>query len=100
MAVIYLKHPVHGEKVEANEACAEIDRANGWVEFAPAQPAAPVLPWQQPVSDLPADFPGREALIAGGLVTWASVVGKSIEDLRAVRGITIGTAKAIIKAVE
>ena len=48
MAVIYLKHPVHGAKVACSDMEAQNDRANGWVEFdpiapAPLAPSAPVV---------------------------------------------------------
>ena len=33
MAVIYLRHPVHGEKVACLEAEAVYDEKNGWVRF-------------------------------------------------------------------
>ena len=41
MAVIYLKHPIHGAKVAASDIEAQMDRANGWEEFDPTAPAAP-----------------------------------------------------------
>ena len=33
MAVIYLRHPVHGTKVACMEAEAVYDEKNGWVRF-------------------------------------------------------------------
>ncbi len=33
MAVIYLRHPVHGSKVACMEAEAVYDEKNGWVRF-------------------------------------------------------------------
>ena len=33
MAVIYLRHPVHGTKVACAEAEAVYDEKNGWVRF-------------------------------------------------------------------
>jgi len=33
MAVIYLRHPVHGTKVACLEAEAVYDEKNGWVRF-------------------------------------------------------------------
>ena len=33
MAVIYLRHPVHGAKVSCLEAAAVYDEKNGWVRF-------------------------------------------------------------------
>lgn len=33
MAVIYLRHPVHGKKVACMEAEAVYDEKNGWVRF-------------------------------------------------------------------
>lgn len=35
MAVIYLKHPVHGAKVAISHDEAEYDMENGWEEFDP-----------------------------------------------------------------
>lgn len=35
MAVIYLKHPVHGSKVATMDAEAEYDEQNGWVRYDP-----------------------------------------------------------------
>ena len=44
MALAYLKHPIHGEKVESNDPIAAMDRSNGWVDFDPSAgvPVAPV----------------------------------------------------------
>lgn len=40
MAVIYLRHPVHGTKVACMEAEAVYDEKNGWVRFdVDAEPA-------------------------------------------------------------
>jgi hypothetical protein len=36
MPSIYLRHPVHGEKVATMEAEARYDEANGWRRFDPA----------------------------------------------------------------
>jgi hypothetical protein len=33
MAVIYLKHPVHGHKVACNDMEAEYDENNGWERY-------------------------------------------------------------------
>lgn len=41
MAVIYLRHPVHGAKVAISEMEAENDMQNGWEEFDPSDTAAP-----------------------------------------------------------
>ena len=35
MAHIYLRHPLHGEKVAHSDNEASSDRANGWVDFDP-----------------------------------------------------------------
>lgn len=35
MAVIYLKHPIHGAKVAISDMEAEADMQNGWEEFDP-----------------------------------------------------------------
>jgi hypothetical protein len=43
MAVIYLRHPVHGSKVACLDLEAEADKENGWVEYYPHEmTAAPV----------------------------------------------------------
>lgn len=58
MALVYLKHPVHGQKVESNDIIAAMDRANGWVDFDPSAevPVASVEPEVvvQPAAGLPA----------------------------------------------
>ena len=35
MPDIYIKHPLHGQKVCHSEAEASYDRSNGWVDFDP-----------------------------------------------------------------
>lgn len=41
MAIIYLRHPVHGAKVATMEAEAVYDEGNGWKRFDPNEaPAA------------------------------------------------------------
>ena len=35
MALVYLRHPLHGEKTESNDMISAMDKANGWVEFNP-----------------------------------------------------------------
>ena len=37
---IYLKHPIHGNKVATMEAEAEYDETNGWVRYNPDTPLA------------------------------------------------------------
>lgn len=101
MAVIYLKHPVHGSKVACSQAEAEYDVENGWVVYDPAPPAVPAFLVKPEVkSDLPEDFPGRQALIDGGLATWESVVGKTRDELIAVKGVGPKIADAILKVME
>ena len=39
MGAIYLKHPVHGEKVACSDIEAKADRENGWVDFDPTIPS-------------------------------------------------------------
>jgi hypothetical protein len=63
MAVIYLRHPVHGAKVAISDMEAESDIHNGWEEFDPYEAndsyeerdsedyAAPLAP--EPVLDAP-----------------------------------------------
>ena len=40
MALIYLRHPLHGEKAESNDLISYLDKKAGWVEFDPVQEAA------------------------------------------------------------
>jgi hypothetical protein len=105
MAVIYLRHPVHGEKVASTEAEAAHDRENGWEDFDPTKGAAPVAPqvpsFLVPVeSDLPEDFPGRKELIAAGVAMWADVADLDRDGLIALKGIGEKTADAILKVME
>ena len=41
MAVIYLKHFLHGTKVAVMELEAIADEKNGWTRYNPNQPAVP-----------------------------------------------------------
>jgi hypothetical protein len=38
MAVIYLRHPVHGAKVAISNPEADADEENGWERFDPTAP--------------------------------------------------------------
>lgn len=38
MAVIYLRHPVHGAKVAISDHEADADEENGWERFDPTVP--------------------------------------------------------------
>ena len=40
MALIYLRHPLHGEKAESNDLITYLDLKAGWVAFDPVQEAA------------------------------------------------------------
>lgn len=40
MAVIHMKHPVHGAKIATMEAEANYDEMNGWMRYDPATPAS------------------------------------------------------------
>jgi hypothetical protein len=63
MAVIYLRHPIHGAKVATSEMEAENDIQDGWEEFDPSdanepqdEPEAPAAPEPvpaEPVNQLP-----------------------------------------------
>ena len=44
MALVYLRHPLHGEKAESNDIISSMDKANGWVEFDPTIKPAIVEP--------------------------------------------------------
>lgn len=39
MAVIYLRHPIHGAKVASLDLEAEYDMMHGWEPFDPTEPA-------------------------------------------------------------
>lgn len=41
MAVIYLRHPVHGAKVATMEMEAAYDQRNGWERYTPGEESAP-----------------------------------------------------------
>lgn len=56
MAVIYLKHDLHGAKVACSEQEAASDEANGWVRFDVA-PVTVVEPEPAPVAPPPAPEP-------------------------------------------
>lgn len=43
MAVIFLKHSVHGAKVAISKQEAMNDKANGWVEFDPTVKTSEVV---------------------------------------------------------
>lgn len=97
MGLVYLKHPVHGFKVETNDAIVALDKSNGWVEHDPEAPVIPSFlgPSGTP---LPADFPGREALAEAGMLTVESITGKTSEELQSIRGIGLTTARKILDA--
>ena len=44
MAVIYLKHPVHGAKVATMDLEAEFDEMHGWSRYDPYDDDPPPLP--------------------------------------------------------
>lgn len=46
MAVIYLSHPVYGNKVATLDLEAEADEKNGWVRYTPEDP--PVVVEEMP----------------------------------------------------
>lgn len=110
MAEIYLEHPRHGDKVACSDQEAKHDRENGWKDFDPKERQAaatvkdvgglPAFLTSAGNSDLPLDFPGRQALIDGGLPFWATLVGKTAEELDAIKGIGPATAADILKALD
>ena len=106
MAVTYLEHPVHGQ-MAFGDLDAAVALANGWTPYDPTpvkQEVSDSLPAGLPAflggSDLPAEFPGRHELIDGGLHTWASLQGKTVDDFEALKGIGKATAKAIVRALD
>lgn len=44
MAIIYLRHPVHGSKVANMEAEAAYDEGRGWVRYDPYEVTLPTTP--------------------------------------------------------
>lgn len=48
MAIIYMRHPVHGEKIASLELEAEHDEKHGWTRYTPGEEAPP----DQPVNEL------------------------------------------------
>lgn len=52
MAVIYMKHPVHGAKVATMELEAVADEANGWIRYNPETPPQQVEEEAAPVNAL------------------------------------------------
>ena len=51
MAVIYLRHPVHGTKVACTDLEANYDRTLGWEDFDPAA-AVDLQEQDEPVNSL------------------------------------------------
>jgi len=47
MAVIYLKHEMHGAKVASSREEADADIRNGWEEFDPSAPKVAPAPSQE-----------------------------------------------------
>jgi hypothetical protein len=64
MAVIYLRHPLHGAKVATSDMEAENDFQNGWEEFDPAEPVTDPEPQAEVVVD---DTPPVEAPVVNEL---------------------------------
>lgn len=52
MAIIYMKHPVHGEKVAVLEQEAEYDEREGWTRYTPGVEDDPDDEPTQPVNAL------------------------------------------------
>jgi hypothetical protein len=48
MAVIYLKHPIHGAKIACSDLEAAYDYQHGWEEYDPNKSSQPVV-----VADVP-----------------------------------------------
>ena len=49
MAVIYLKHPVHGHKVACNDMEAEHDENYGWERYTIDTPTVQEFVYEEPV---------------------------------------------------
>lgn len=52
MAVIYLRHPVHGAKVACSDMEAEFDMNRGWEPFDPMQPEPAPEPEPAPAASV------------------------------------------------
>jgi hypothetical protein len=50
MPIIYLKHPVHGDKIAIAEQEAEYDEQNGWTRYTPGQAQPEIV--SPPVNEL------------------------------------------------
>jgi len=75
MPNIYLKHAKHGYKVCHSVHEAQMDKANGWVEYVPAPPAPPVS--QEPAPPAPVDpVPDPEPAVPDFLLAPAPVKKK------------------------
>ncbi len=48
MAVIYLKHPIHGAKVATMDLEADADERNGWERYTPDEEVQPAFLNQLP----------------------------------------------------
>lgn len=64
MAVIYLRHPVHGAKVAISDMEVENDLQNGWEEFDPTEPVIDPAPEADVVVE---DVAPIEALVVNEL---------------------------------
>ena len=100
MGVIYLKHPVHGGKVACTDMEAAHDRALGWEDFDPNEVVSAPIPafLSPPGTPLPEGFPGRDLLVAAGLLSMESIAGKSTDELQAIPGVGKATATKILDA--
>ena len=63
MAVIYLRHPIHGAKVAIDAAEADNDMQNGWEKFDPAADPDMMEPVES-VNELQPRRRGRRAVEA------------------------------------
>jgi hypothetical protein len=65
MAVIYMRHPIHGAKIATMELEAEYDEQNGWVRYNPdeVEPEVEIPSFlqatEEPVNELAAPRKGR-----------------------------------------
>jgi hypothetical protein len=97
VAVIYLRHPVHGGKVASTDMEAIHDRANGWEDFVPGKPEVPsIFGAPRPI---PEGFPSRELLVKAGHETLESIP-RNAEELLKISGIGNATALKILDALE
>lgn len=108
MATYLVRTPLKlkGERIAAGELVELDDKTAAPLKRVKAiaavpQRVTPAEPGQAEATQdgLPADFPGREALLTAGIDSLQAVRNAGEEDLAAVKGIGPATLKAILAAL-